>query len=125
MMRDAPPYDQRESFDRTRGGAPYSGAPPSRWSEAPRPTGPIEPVPPVESPAPHRYHAYYGSGRGYGYMPTGAVPSQGTVIEVREGDTLYGLSRRHGVPVADLVAANRLESGHIEIGQRLIVPAPR
>jgi LysM repeat protein len=45
------------------------------------------------------------------------------VVVVREGDTLYGLSRQYGVPVSDLVAANRLGNGRIEIGQKLIVPA--
>jgi hypothetical protein len=44
------------------------------------------------------------------------------VVEVREGDTLYGLSRRYNVPVGDLVAANRLQSQHIVIGQHLVIP---
>jgi hypothetical protein len=44
------------------------------------------------------------------------------VVEVREGDTLYGLSRRYNVPVGDLVAANRLPNERIAIGQRLVIP---
>ncbi|MGE0023688.1 MAG: LysM peptidoglycan-binding domain-containing protein [Hyphomicrobium sp.] len=54
----------------------------------------------------------------------GAPPAQHApnIVEVREGDTLYGLSRRHGVPVGDIVAANRLPSERIEIGQRLVIP---
>jgi hypothetical protein len=44
------------------------------------------------------------------------------VVEVREGDTLYSLSRRYNVPVNDLVAANRLPSERIAIGQHLVIP---
>lgn len=50
---------------------------------------------------------------------TGAGPH---VYEVREGDTLYSLSRRYDVPVGDLAAANRLHSERIAIGQRLVIP---
>ena len=43
---------------------------------------------------------------------------------VRPGDTLFGLSRRFGVPVADLAAANALSAPYsLALGQRLIVPA--
>ena len=43
---------------------------------------------------------------------------------VRPGDTLFGLSRRFGVPVADLAAANALSAPYsLSLGQRLIVPA--
>lgn len=54
---------------------------------------------------------------------TGSLTNSATTIQVREGDTLYGLSRRTGVPVAELVAANRLPSQRIEVGQKLIIPA--
>lgn len=50
---------------------------------------------------------------------TGASPH---IYEVREGDTLYGLSRRYNVPVGDLAAANRLHNERIAIGQRLVIP---
>jgi LysM repeat protein len=42
---------------------------------------------------------------------------------VRQGDTLYSLSRRHGVPVAELVTANRISDGKIRTGQMLVIPA--
>lgn len=54
------------------------------------------------------------------YRPTTANAPQ--MIEVREGDTLYGISRRYNVPVGDLVAANRLTDARIAIGQRLVIP---
>jgi LysM repeat protein len=44
-------------------------------------------------------------------------------VVVREGDTLYGISRRHGVPVAELVTANRIPDGKIQIGQKLVIPS--
>jgi len=50
------------------------------------------------------------------------APFAPQMVEVREGDTLYSLSRRHNVPVGDLVAANRLTSERIAIGQRLVIP---
>lgn len=56
-----------------------------------------------------------------GYRPPGGAHAP-YIVEVREGDTLYSLSRRFNVPVNDLVAANRLPSDRIAIGQRLVIP---
>lgn len=44
------------------------------------------------------------------------------VIEVREGDTLYSISRHHRVPLHDIVVANRLTSDRIDVGQKLVIP---
>jgi LysM repeat protein len=51
-----------------------------------------------------------------------AAPHTPQIVEVREGDTLFGLSRRYNVPVSHLVAANRLSNERIAIGQRLVIP---
>jgi hypothetical protein len=59
---------------------------------------------------------------GYYGRPRQAAAHGPQMVEVREGDTLYALSRRHGVPVADLMAANRLSDERIAIGQRLVIP---
>lgn len=56
------------------------------------------------------------------HVTTGSTGYGPHVIEVREGDTLYGLSRRYNVPMGDLVAANRLTSERIAVGQRLVIP---
>jgi membrane-bound lytic murein transglycosylase D len=66
--------------------------------------------------------------------PTGsasrAVASQapapdGSTHLVRRGETLSGLARRYGVSVADLMAANGLESSRsLRAGARLRIPAP-
>lgn len=42
-------------------------------------------------------------------------------IVVRQGDTLYGLSRRYGIPVADIKSANGLTNNLIKPGQRLVL----
>ncbi len=64
-------------------------------------------------------------------ITTGALsgdrPASGT-ITVEPGDTLYHLSRRHGISVAALRDANGLASDIIQPGQRLVLPgstAPR
>ncbi|TAN49648.1 MAG: M23 family metallopeptidase [Rhodospirillales bacterium] len=45
-------------------------------------------------------------------------------IEVSRGDTVYALSRRHGVAVRDLIDANRLEAPFkLLVGQRLKLPS--
>jgi len=54
-------------------------------------------------------------------VTTGALGGGGTVT-VEPGDTLYQLSRRHGVSVAALRQANGLTNNVIRPGQQLIVP---
>ena len=43
---------------------------------------------------------------------------------VQPGDTLFALARRYGVSVAALQQANNLTGDFIDVGQRLIIPAP-
>ncbi len=53
--------------------------------------------------------------------PTTAAP--GTTITVQPGETLYSLSRTHGVSVAAIAAANGLtQTSTLNIGQRLVIP---
>ncbi len=47
---------------------------------------------------------------------------KGRPITVQRGDTLYGLSRRHGVSVAELMSVNGLSDSMLRVGQRLYVP---
>src|SRR5688572_30630600 len=54
-----------------------------------------------------------------------AAPTQSTAITAEPGDTLYSLSRRFGVSVAAIAAANGLtQTSTLLIGQRLVIPAP-
>lgn len=81
---------------------PYAYDPDARWRQ-PTSLPPRQPM----NPAP-RQSTY--------------APSSPNFVEVREGDTLFGLSRRYNVPVGDIVAANRLPNERIAIGQRLVIP---
>ena len=121
MMHNAPPANIETGSLGNASTAPMPSQSRYRWSESPRPDGRIQPAPPVENPQPVRWHAAPAPRREP--APANGRPAGSQVVIVREGDTLYSLSRRYGVPVAELVAANRLDGGRIEIGQRLIVPA--
>ncbi|MBA2127539.1 peptidase M23 [Hyphomicrobium methylovorum] len=83
------------------------------------------------SVAPERAPSYeprpFGAPRRDGYSastPPAARPSvaSGRTIDVQPGDTLYGLSRRHGVSVAALMQANSLSSPNLRPGQKLQLP---
>lgn len=52
------------------------------------------------------------------YNPAG----KGESVEVKPGDTLYSLSRQHGVKVDDIMAANDLKGHSLKPGQRLTLP---
>jgi murein DD-endopeptidase MepM/ murein hydrolase activator NlpD len=85
-------------------------------------------------PPPTRPATMAGSGAGMtsGQDFTGSVktPQQarwdwngGTAVTVVQGDTLDGLSRRHGVPASAIMQANALTSpAGIRPGQRLVIP---
>src|SRR5262245_10497092 len=48
----------------------------------------------------------------------------GESIQVQQGDTLYGIARRHGVSIAALIEVNGLRPGAgIKPGQQLLLPA--
>lgn len=51
-----------------------------------------------------------------------ASAEAGDTIEVRQGDTLYALSRRHNVSVAELMSANGMSGTDIRPGQQLHLP---
>ena len=44
------------------------------------------------------------------------------MVEVQPGDTLYGLSRRHRVGVAELMQVNNLTNPNLHPGQKLYLP---
>ena len=82
-----------------------------------------------------------GGGRGMGsYQPSGDVtgsvappPPQpawtwdgGTAVTVRPGQTVEGIAREHGVPVATLREANHIASGaSVYPGEHLVIPRYR
>lgn len=54
--------------------------------------------------------------------PPSAAPA--TTVEVKPGDTIFGLSRRHSVSIQAILDANNLKSATIKPGQKLVIPAP-
>jgi murein DD-endopeptidase MepM/ murein hydrolase activator NlpD len=58
--------------------------------------------------------------------PADKAAELGSVYVVRKGDTVYGLSRRFGVPVRQIAAHNGFGPPYaLSIGQQLSIPAPR
>ncbi len=59
-----------------------------------------------------------GSSAGKGWTTAG-----GTRVTIGQGDTVYGLSRRYGVPADDILKANGLaNASSIQVGQSLVIP---
>ena len=52
-----------------------------------------------------------------------APPAKGEMIEVQQGDTLYGLSKRHHVSLSELMSVNSLSAPNLKPGQKLYLPA--
>lgn len=82
---------------------------------------------PDRTPAsePSRSRASYAPSAATPVQPTGgygASTGRGEKIRVVSGDTLYGLSRQHGVSVSELMAVNNLTSPALSIGQTLYMP---
>ena len=51
------------------------------------------------------------------------IPAGGGIYMVKRGDTVYGISRRYGLPVRAVIDANGLRPPYLlGIGQRLIIP---
>ncbi len=104
--------------------AGYSNQPPPSYS-APsyaRPQYTPPPAPPSSYQAKPfgrpRHDASSGGHAALAQAPLG----KGEQIEVHQGDTLYGLSRRHHVPVSELMAVNSLSNPNLHLGQKLYLP---
>ncbi len=69
-------------------------------------------VPPAATASTNRYDP----------QPTPSLANPGDTIDVQPGDTLYGLSRRHNVSVAELMQLNNLTSPNLKLGQKLYLP---
>lgn len=55
--------------------------------------------------------------------PQGWTSAGGTAITVRQGDTLYSISRRYGVPVNTLTKVNNIQNpSEVKAGKSLIIP---
>jgi murein DD-endopeptidase MepM/ murein hydrolase activator NlpD len=100
---------------------------PSRYAAAePAPSSTAAPAWPVDqSPsqsAPPTAALPYGT---MANQPAYQAPAsdRGEMIEVRPGDTLYGLSKRHKVSLTELMAVNDLKGPALKPGQKLYLPS--
>ena len=105
------------------------GAPP-RLTRATLPPPDYTPRPAAYSPAPSgrvaAAEANYPAQAAPRPEPAVLRPKvQGAHVKVEKGDTLASLSRRHGVPVEKIMAANNLPDGRLSIGQELIIPGAK
>ncbi len=78
-------------------------------------------LPDISDRSQQRYSDYEYSGEQQRPTQVAAL-SRGDQIRVQRGDTLYGLSRRHGVALSDLMAVNGLTSSELQPGQILYLP---
>lgn len=79
-------------------------------------------VPPVKRAAP-RPALQPAAAPTAGAATASAPTTGGQTIDVAPGDTLYRISAQHRVSIADLMAANNMQSPVIKPGQKLIIPA--
>lgn len=80
---------------------------------------------PVQEPTPTYQAQPFRSSEAapFDAAPRHDTTSKGDVIEVRTGDTLYGLSKRHQVSVSELMSSNGLANTNLRPGQKLHLPA--
>lgn len=53
-----------------------------------------------------------------------APAASGRQVTVQRGETLYGLSRKHGIPLRSLIASNKLKPPYaLAVGQKLTLPS--
>jgi murein DD-endopeptidase MepM/ murein hydrolase activator NlpD len=120
VRSDAYRADPRDA-DRTA--LPQGGDTTVRMAGLPEPYDRTQPLPRAPhqrtTPAPAPYEAARAPSRPI------AAPPQGDTIEVRAGDTLAALAKKHRVSMSELMRANNLKSAHLSIGQQLVLPGDR
>lgn len=80
---------------------------------APPVTAARAPAPTITAPAQSAVNAAQR-----GWTATG-----GTTVTLQQGETLFNLSKRYGVPVQELMRANKIaDADHVRAGQRIVVP---
>lgn len=121
-----------DSYDRPAAGAPYTPPPPReppvRMSGLPDPATPPAATPPPSPPPAARPRTPAPTARtpaAPATQPSTIAPRAGETIEVQQGDTLYGISKRHRVAISELMTLNNLQSPAIKPGQKLVLPAGR
>ncbi len=102
-------------------GAPSSYAAPSSSESQRVDVAALDPPAPLPAPPARTYQAPPPT-QSYAPAPV-AEEEKGAEIEVQRGDTLYGLSRRHGVSLNELMRVNGLTNPTLMPGQKLALPS--
>jgi len=108
--RASPPVSRDNGASGSAGAVPpdNAGVSPSRVTQPAAVSAP--PTRPPERPQPE---------------PGAVVPARSRTHTIRKGDTLFSLSRRYNVSVAQLQRVNsRVQPNNLQIGQRIVIPLP-
>jgi len=126
------PLENEPGYDRQAAPAPREPAvrePSVRMSSLPEPAPRYE-APPVTPPAvrPRPAPAPVATPRAPAPPVAGRqVPTiagaPGETIEVKPGDTLYGIAKRHRVAISEIMTLNNLTTPALKPGQKLVLPA--
>ena len=97
----------------------YAAAEPKRVE-----TIPIRPQPQYQTPqrAPQPYVPAPPPQLEYKAPPPVQSAPTSKTVRVQSGDTLYKISKRHGVSVDRIKSANKMRSTRLSVGQRIIIP---
>ena len=125
----------RPSASMSRSGAGAGSIDPSQTSSSYTPPAPIpsggvrmaalpEPAPATPAPSYGKTAPSYAPppSRANAPVPVAASAEKGEPVEVKQGDTLYGLSKRHHVSISELMSVNGLNSPNLKPGQTLYLP---
>ena len=84
-------------------------------------------LPDVSAPTPPAQSAAASDAPRANYVPaaSASADNKGEQIEVQPGDTLFKLSKRHQVAIAELMSVNGLSGPNLKPGQKLYLPANR
>jgi murein DD-endopeptidase MepM/ murein hydrolase activator NlpD len=121
--------------------APPPSSPPPAYSPPPSYAPPAYSPPPAYSSPASQGRERHAAARDYGtppaaepapgadryagrHMDRARAAARGETIQVQQGDTLYGIARRYGVSVSQLIEINGMAHGSsLKPGQQLVLPA--
>ena len=123
------PVETEPGYDRQPAPAPLVPPPREpavRMSGLPDPE-PRPEAPPVQAPIIKRTPPPVATPRAPTPVAGRQVPTiaaaPGETIEVKPGDTLYGIAKRHRVAISEIMTLNNLTTPALKPGQKLVLPA--
>ncbi len=116
------PYGSNQGYGANRN---YGGQSSTRVARLPDPNPARGPLPPRNTIPQNTYNQPEKSAvvaQPQARKRSAVESARGRVIEVQQGQTLYGIARAHGVKVADLKTLNGLSGDQLKLGQKLTIP---